>query len=490
MSRTVLLLLWTAVVLLLASGAVLALPSERPDKTPMVNGTVRAIEQVGTNIWLGGKFTQVKQHNGTVVANVSNLAVFDSKTNRFKNIAPRLRGTNSEVWDMTLYGQNVLIAGEFSGPTSAQKNLVLVKGAGPNAGRVLRWYNAPSLKSALAAPKLGRVYGGGESLSAFERSGKKLWTKAKTTVDSSLYPDAPSPSYRDLELDGKTIWAACACDKVDGKAAKALVKLSTDGVHNAAWRAAAAPPSWGMSLAKTKGALYLGTGGSDNLAKYAKTAGGARGWRRDTSGSVQVVEVMDGQLVIGGHFLEVADQVGDTCGHRGGGKQNLDPKNECKTRKGIAAYSFSGRLDPDWSPTYAGKYSLVWALHVEGARLHTGGEFLTVNGVTQNYYSRLSPAFIKGDNRANTLAGTPNDDVIYGFDGADRIHARDGTDTLRLGGGKDEGRGGRGDDRIRAVDWSKDAIYCGPGSDRVKANPGDNVTKECEKVIRAGKRVG
>ena len=40
---------------------------------------------------------------------------------------------------------------------------------------------------------------------------------------------------------------------------------------------------------------------------------------------------------------------------------------------------------------YAGKYySLVWALHVEGARLHTGGEFLTVNGVTQNYYARLS----------------------------------------------------------------------------------------------------
>jgi hypothetical protein len=489
MSRTVLLLLWTAVVLLLASGAVLALPSERPDKTPMVNGTVRAIEQVGTNIWLGGKFTQVKQHNGTVIANVSNLAVFDSKTNRFKNIAPRLRGTNSEVWDMSIYGQNVLIAGEFSGPTSTQKNLVLVKGAGPNAGRVLRWYNAPSLKSALAAPKLGRVYGGGESLTAFELSGKKLWSRAQTTVDSSLYPDAPSPSYRDLELDGNTIWAACACDAVDGKAAKALVKLSTDGVHNAAWRTAAAPPSWGMSLAKTKGALYLGTGGSDNLAKYDKTAGGARGWRRDTSGSVQVVEVMDGQLVIGGHFWEVADQVGDTCGHRGGGKQNLDPNNECKTRKGIAAYSFRGRLDPDWGPTYAGKYSLVWALHVEGSRLHTGGEFLTVNGVTQNYYSRLSPAFIKGDERANTLVGTPNDDVIYGFDGADRIDARGGTDTLRLGGGSDKGHGGRGDDHIRAVDGSKDDISCGPGPDQVKANPGDSVAEGCEKVIRAGKRV-
>src|SRR5215204_3819526 len=390
MRRTVFALLSTVIALLFAGGAVLALPSEKADKTPMVNGTVRAIEQVGTNVWLGGKFTQVKGHRGTVVANVSNLAVFDSKTNKFKNIAPELGGTDSEVWDMTLYGEHVLIAGNFTGTSSIQKNLVLVKGAGPNAGQVIQWYKSPSLKSALAAPAVGRVYGGGESLTAFERSGKKLWTKAKTTVNTNLYPEAPSPSYRDLELDGQTIWAACACDAVGGKAAKALVKLDLQGNRDASWRAAADRRSWGMSVAKANGALYLGTGGSDYLAKYDKTARGARGWRRDTSGSVQVVEVMEGQLVIGGHFWEVADQLGDKCGHRAGGPKELDPNDECQTRKGIAAYSFSGRLDPSWSPRYAGKYSLVWALHVEGARLHTGGEFLTVNGVTQNYYARLS----------------------------------------------------------------------------------------------------
>ena len=66
------------------------MPSERADKTPMVNGTVRAIEQVGTNIWLGGKFTQVKRHKDTVVANVSNVAVFNSKTKQYMNIAPSL----------------------------------------------------------------------------------------------------------------------------------------------------------------------------------------------------------------------------------------------------------------------------------------------------------------------------------------------------------------------------------------------------------------
>jgi hypothetical protein len=404
MRRTILLLATMALTLLVASGVVLALPSETPDQTPMVNGTVRAIEQVGTNIWLGGKFTQVKQRDGTVVANVSNLAVFNSQTNQYENInLPKLGGTGSEVWDMTLYDENkqiegdenVLIAGKFSGPSSTQNDLVLVKGAGPEAGRVIRWYNAPSLKSALAAPDLGRVYGGGVSLSAFDKdSGTKLWTKAKTTVDTTLYPDAPSPSYRDLELDanGQTIWAACACDAVDGNPAKALVKLNTAGTHDAFWRAAADLPSWGLSLANANGALYLGAGGSDYLAEFSKTDGKIT-WLSDTSGSVQAVEVMDSQLVIGGHFWEVAgqpaDQPDDSCGH-GRSKPELDPNDECQTRKGIAAYSFEGVLDPNWDPLYAGKYSLVWALHVEGSRLHTGGEFLTVNGVTQNYYARLS----------------------------------------------------------------------------------------------------
>src|SRR5215203_1843769 len=111
---------------------------------------------------------------------------------------------------------------------------------------------------------------------------------------------------------------------------------------------------------------------------------------------------MEGQLVIGGHFWEVADQLNDSCGH--GRSTELDPNNQCQTRKGIAAYSFEGVLDPDWNPMYAGKYSLVWALHVEGARLHTGGEFLTVNGVTQNYYARLS---LQGSSRQQAPSVDP-----------------------------------------------------------------------------------
>ena len=130
MRRTVLvLLLSTAVALLLASQAVLALPSEKPDDTPMVDGRVRAIEQVGTNIWLGGRFSRVEQRNGTLLGNVANVAVFDSKTEEYrKGVAPSLGGPGAEVFDMTLYGENVLIAGKFLGATTNERNLVLVDG--------------------------------------------------------------------------------------------------------------------------------------------------------------------------------------------------------------------------------------------------------------------------------------------------------------------------------------------------------------------------
>jgi Ca2+-binding RTX toxin-like protein len=116
-------------------------------------------------------------------------------------------------------------------------------------------------------------------------------------------------------------------------------------------------------------------------------------------------------------------------------------------------------------------------------------------------------ALIEGDDGSNTLVGTPKGDAIYGYGGADRIEGRGGGDTLRLGGGSDEGYGGgdgdrlrlgygsdegygeRGDDYISAVDGTEDAIFCGPGSDRARANPGDNVAESCERIIREGIRV-
>ncbi len=118
------------------------------------------------------------------------------------------------------------------------------------------------------------------------------------------------------------------------------------------------------------------------------------------------------------------------------------------------------------------------------------GIFLTLMSVMVLVFAGVAlAALIKGDDGPNTLVGTPKADAIYGYGGADRIQGRGGGDELRLGGGEDKGHGGHGDDFIGAVDGSADDISCGPGSDRARANPGDNVAEGCEKIIRDGIRV-
>ena len=394
--REFLLIVSVVLGLLLASGIALALPSEVPDDTPMVNGNVRAFAEVGGNLWVGGNFTQVKTRGGTVIANVSNVAVFDAATGSYKHgIAPELGAGSktSKVTEIETYGTSVLIGGTFAGPSATQRNLAAFNAT---TGELVRWFNSGTLESLLPAPYLGRVYAGGGSLTAFEfETGKRLWTRAKTSVDNTLRAHKTSAAYRDLELDGSTIWAACGCDAVDGKPAKALVKLNTEGAHDASWVAQAGKAAYGISLVQVGTDLYLAAGGNDFLAKYPKASGGARAWVRDTAGAAQVVEVVDGQLVVGGHFWEVADQEGDRCGHRSrNNAKTLDSNDECQTRKGLAAYSFGGALEAGWDPTYSGKYNLAWALYPEatptGTRLHVGGEFLTVSGVRQTYYARLS----------------------------------------------------------------------------------------------------
>ena len=130
----------TGIMLALPASA-LALPFQIPDDTPMVEGRVGAIEQVGTNVWLGGRISQVKRRDGTVLGNADNLAVLQqdpvSATKKYISIAPNLGGTGAEVRDIKQYGEtgDLLIAGKFAGPTSTEKNLVLLDG---DTGKVIR----------------------------------------------------------------------------------------------------------------------------------------------------------------------------------------------------------------------------------------------------------------------------------------------------------------------------------------------------------------
>ena len=103
----------------------------------------------------------------------------------------------------------------------------------------------------------------GVSLSAFDfATGKKLWTKAKTTVDPTIRTHDSSPAYRDLELDanGETILGV-HLRRGERNPAKAMVKLNIEGNHDASWLTEAGKGAFGQSVVSTTGKLYLAAGG-------------------------------------------------------------------------------------------------------------------------------------------------------------------------------------------------------------------------------------
>lgn len=95
-------------------------------------------------------------------------------------------------------------------------------------------------------------------------------------------------------------------------------------------------------------------------------------------------------------------------------------------------------------------------------------------------------AVINGNNANNELYGTNGPDTIRGFGGVDDLYGGGGNDRLIGGTGGDDYYGGPGNDRIRSVDNSPDDVVCGPGFDRVIANPGEDVARDCERVARQG----
>ena len=112
------------------------------------------------------------------------------------------------------------------------------------------------MKTVLAAPGLREGLRRGVSLSAFDfAAGEKSWTEAKTSVDPTIRTHDSKLAYRDLELDadGRTIWAACVCDAVNGNPAKALVKLGTEGNHYTSWLTQAGKDAFGESVVDYNG---------------------------------------------------------------------------------------------------------------------------------------------------------------------------------------------------------------------------------------------
>ena len=128
-------------------------------------------------------------------------------------------------------------------------------------------------------------------------------------------------------------------------------------------------------------------------------------------------------------------------------------------------------------------------------------------GLGERIVGTDGPDGLAGAGGDDAVIGGYGDDLLQGFDGADLLVGEAGADEVYGGAGDDALYaaydlptelapnapashdllyGGEGDDFIDTADakGAFDAVYCGPGDDRVEADAEDFVAGDCEEVAR------
>lgn len=377
------------VALLLAAVPAFALPSATADQTSGFDAKVRAVYRAGPAIWVGGAFDNVVGADaGPAVA----IAALDPVTGgRAPGITPpSLGGTNPIVYDFSEAGGVLYAAGSFTYQDAGQswRNLI---GIDPATGTVVADFSTSPLMTVFATGT--RVLAGGAKLESYTTSGSldPSFTPLVPKVDTTLRGHDTVPQFRDIGVaaDGSGL-AVGQFDFINNASQKVAVKfdVATGAVAN--WdvgQVAAGSAAFGIELELVGPTLYVGAGGSDFAAAY-QVADGAQIWKTDTSGSAQAVTLFDATtLIVGGHFQWVAITDNQQCGSNG------SPNTACLNQPRLVAMNAAtGSVDATWRPNVCCKYNGVWTLAVDGTRLHIGGEFTKIGGITQRFYARFSDA--------------------------------------------------------------------------------------------------
>ena len=422
----------TVVLCLMMAGLAQAFPASTPDNTGMVDFpsagpgsnavAVRTIAQSGSNVWVGGRFTEIDDVNGNFVQAAANIAAFDSVSGL---VAPgvHIPTVTSSVGDPEIYDSsvgpdgNLYFAGNFDSVDGQTRHNVAAINA--TTGALTPFTpSAASANSVLATASA--IYVGTAKLLSFQLNGAPTpgYTAPTAIIDAKIRAHATLPQFRDIQLQGNTLVAACQCDSLSDangtRTVKAVVEIDAASGNWVNWRPAGLDDSSAAFGITTlvhalpgTGAptVYLAAGGSDFTAAYDFSSG-IQVFKTDTSGSSQAITWYQGTLVIGGHFDWSNSPTGNNqCG------DNASPNTACyHTPKLVSMNASTGAVllngGSPWNPGICCKYNGVWALLTgnDGSTLHVGGEFTQVGGTwsssgtnwtlsnfsRQKFYARLS----------------------------------------------------------------------------------------------------
>jgi trimeric autotransporter adhesin len=351
--------------LLLHASAALAMLAPAPAAPWAIpNGRVLTIARVNGVVYIGGKFTQVIDTNGTVLTR-NHLAAISAADG---HVLPWNPGANNFVRALAVStdGKTIYIGGDFTSLGGAARTRLAAEAAITPASTTttgsLRAWKPSADGSVYTITQLGaRVYVGGTFLHVSGHGRPRLAAVAATSgalsgwhpkADAGVRALLPSPT-------GSVIFAGGLFHHVNGANTAHLAAIDPGSGHLHRWRSH--PDDSILTLAENGSYLYAGDkGGGGHVRSFILRTGKLR-WTESANGNVNAIALL-GQgsaqrLVIGGHFTRVGAQ----------------------ERHKVAVISpQTGLVDTSsgWHPAAAGSDLGVYGALAYGQKMYFGGDFL------------------------------------------------------------------------------------------------------------------
>ncbi len=383
------------------------------------NSAVNAIAAANGIVYVGGAFTSVRPPGaaaGSGEVARSYLAAFNASTGALiTSFNHTLNGAVS-VLTASPDGQTIYAGGDFTTVDGSTRNRIASFTA--SSGALTSWNPNSNGRVAGISPFGSTVYVAGSFSTIGGRTEHRVAALTASTgaalatfnanPDNIVYQSAVS-------TDGARFYLAGAFTSINGDTTyHAVAALDTTTGNPLPFAAGSViPPKTAACIVEAKtvktdssGVYYgvEGTGGGCFDGTFAANNDGSLRWQSVCLGATQAVQPIGDVLYTGSHS------------HDCSGDQGKDPDAfpEVGWGRGLSRHllsrSTSGGLLGNWypntngGPNGAGLGPRVMA--TDGSQLFVGGEFTTVNGLTQQGFARFSPA--TGDLAAPARPATPS----------------------------------------------------------------------------------
>lgn len=354
-----------ASLLLQASSAAATLAPAPASPWATSNGRVLAIVRVNNVVYVGGKFTQMIDANGTVLAR-NHLAAVSAIDG---HVLPWNPGANSTVRSMavSIDGKTVYIGGDFTSLAGKARGhaaaMAAIAPTSTTTTGTLRSWSPNADGSVYAVAQIGgRVYLGGAFLHVGGHGRPRLASVSAATGALTAWHPKADGAVRALlpAAGGSTLFVGGSFHHINKAPVAHLASLDPVANRLHAWRGHTGDTI--LALAENGKYLYAGDRGGGGHVRSFLLSNGKLRWTETTNGNVNAVALVGSgasqQLVLGGHFTKVGSQV----------------------RHKVATISpITGLVDRSpgaWHPAAAGSDLGVYAELAYGQHLYFGGDFL------------------------------------------------------------------------------------------------------------------